>query len=64
VSVAELEMGNVKISQILSRLTKSTAPLLGYKKKNGDGTDKERGWERNTGDRWEGDKTTKGIIER
>jgi len=63
VSVAKLEMGTVKISQILSRSRKSTAPLLGYRKKNGDGTDKEREWERNTGDRWEGDKTTKGIME-
>jgi hypothetical protein len=42
VSVAKLEMGTVKISQILSRSRKSTAPLLGYRKKNGDGTDKEK----------------------
>jgi hypothetical protein len=62
VSVAELEMGTVKISQILSRSRKPTAPLLGYRKKNGDETDKERGWERSMGDRWEGDKTTKGIM--
>jgi hypothetical protein len=57
-------METVKIVQILSRPRKPNLPLLGYGKTNDYEMDKERGWENNVGERREGDKGTKGIMEK